>query len=116
MCMYLDSSSAVEDNGGGGILPEDVGALPLQMPLIADEGVVVDEESTLLNGNHELAGTERTIPVIDYVLQQSQVVGKQSHQFTYTLSETTGSHHCLTNNTSSITVTTNELIGNLVCI
>ena len=91
--MNLDSGSEVEDNDGSGILPEDNGAMPLQMPLIADEDVIVDEESTPLSANHELTGTERTIPVIDYVLQQSQLAGKQSHQYTYTLSETTDSKH-----------------------
>ena len=116
-CIHLDSSSEMGDNaGGGGIPPEDIVAPPQQTP-VAGDGVTVDKERGLLGGNHELASTDRTIPPIDYVLLQSQLVGKESHQITHTISETTGyKHYMVTNNGSSFTLTTSEAIANLVCI
>ena len=113
MCMYLDPSSETPENGGGGMLLEDTN-VSVQIRLTSKD-VIVEEKSAVHSGNHELAGGGQTTP-IDYMLQQSQLVGKQPHQTMYTWSETTGIKHYLLTNGSSITVTTNEVIANLVCI
>ena len=111
--MYLDPSSETQENGGGGMLLEDTN-VSVQIRLTS-EGVIVEEKSAVHIGNQELAGAGQTTP-IDYVLQRSQLVGKQPHQTMYTWSETTGIKHYLLANESSITVTTNEVFANLVCI
>ena len=111
--MYLDSSSETREDGGGGMVLEDAG-ISVQIQLTS-EGITVEEKGTMYSDCHELAGAGQTSP-IDYTLQQSQLVGKQSHQSLHTWSETAGIKHYLLANGSSITVTTNELIANLVCI
>ena len=111
--MNLDSSSEPQEDGGGGMLLEDT-VVSAQIRLTS-EGVIVEEKSAVHSDHHELAGTGQTNP-IDYALQQSELVGKQPHQFMCTWSDTTGTKHYLLTNGSSITVTTNEVIANLVCI
>lgn len=64
----------------------------------------------------EMAGTDQTIPLIDYILLQSQLAGKPSHPSTYTDSETPDAKHYLLINGSSISVTTSLVTANLVCI
>ena len=115
-CVYiihLDSSSETQENDGGDMLLED--GVSVQIRLTSGEGVIVEEKSAMHSGNHELAGAGQTIP-LDYMLQQSQLVGKQPNQLMYTQSETAGMKHYMLTNGSSITVTENEVITNLVCI
>ena len=104
--MNLDSSSEPQEDGGGGMLLEDTG-VSVQIRLTS-EGVIVEEKSAVHSDHHELVGTGQTSP-IDYVLQQSELVGKQPHQSMYTWPNTTDTKHYLLINGSDITV-------NLVCI
>lgn len=105
---YLDSGNEASDNGGS-----EGTDIPLQA---AYKAITIELESNSYSGNHELAGTDRTIPATDYWARQSQLAGTQSHQSTK-LNVHEIKHHVLITNGSSISMTTEGVIvTNEVCI
>jgi len=110
--IYLDdSASESEDNGGGDIVSED--DPPVQAPFTANKGIIIELETTPHGDNHELVGTDKTIPSFDYASQQSDLVVKQSHPSIRQSDIHDTKHHLLTNNGSSIMLSAN---GVMVCI
>ena len=101
MHMHLDSGSEAPDDGG----------------IDDTKGITFEVESNSHSGNHELVGTDRTIPNTDYWEQQSQLLtGTQSHQSTKSETQRIKHHHLLTNNGSNISMITEVFTANLVCV
>ena len=111
MYINLDSNDETQDNGGSTTPPEDVGG-PLETPLMAGKGIVIEVDS----GHHELAGADQSVTSIDYMEYQGQLAGKPSNTSTYTQSDTLETKsHILAITGSSFTVN-GAVTANLVCI
>lgn len=108
--------SGVEENDGGGILPEDNSNPPLQIPQVAGSSVTVAVEDTARSGNHELVvGANWTNFTSDDHIYRSQLVGKCSHPSIQ--SETLATkHYLLVSHDCGNTVTANETFENPVRI
>lgn len=101
-----DEDSVANDSGSEA--PDDGG-------IDDTKGITIEVESNSHSGNHELVGTDRTIPNTDYWERQSQLLtGTQALQFTKSETQKIKHHHLLTNNGSSISVTTEVFTKNLI--